>query len=281
MFSESNILLFLFCLLPVALYSVFIFLFSPTLSIKFKTAFIYLYTGLLSVTLLQFIFFIFPHLHDKLFVNVEGGFELNGDMFQIYTPTLGTLLMFAFVQVALMEEISKWIAFKCAGYMRGTRKKNLDHPYAIMFYSALVSAAFSIVENIQYAQRAAYGDFGATTPENVLAIRAITSVIVHMACGLFMGYYIALAKNSSTVKRVFYNIIGIGAATFMHGLYDFNWFKPNTENDYYEIFKDFPVHISSAIIILFCIVIAFFMAWNLKSMKRGQVEKPKEEVTQK
>lgn len=280
MFSDSNILLFLLCLLPVALYSTFIFLFSPSLSIKFKTAFIYLYTGLLSVTLLQFIFFIFPHLHDKMFVNSEGGFELNGNVFEIYTPTLGTLLMFAFVQVALMEEMSKWIALKCAGYMRGNHKRSLDHPYAIMFYSALISAAFSIVENIQYAQRAAYGEFGPTTPENVLAIRAVTSVIVHMACGLFMGYYIALAKNSNTIKKVLYNILGIGAATFMHGLYDFNWFKPNTENDYYEILPNFPVHISSAIIILFSIVIAFFMAWNLKAMKRGNSKKPKETITQ-
>ena len=136
----------------------------------------------------------------------------------------------------------------------------------------LTAAAFSIVENIQYAQRAAYGEFGNITAESVLITRAVTSVIVHMACGLFMGYYISRAKGASLIKRILFNILGISAATFIHGIYDMNWMKPGTENDYYEIFKGFPIHISSAIIIGFSLIIAFFMSWHLKYIAHEREE---------
>lgn len=272
MFSDSNIILFLLCLLPVIIYSIAIFINSPTLSIRLKTSFTYLYTGLLSVTILQFIFFIFPHLHDTFFKVYIGNFDLTTGHFEIYQPTFATLLMFAFIQVGLMEELSKWIAFKCADYMRGKRRKNLDHPYAIMFYSALISAAFSIAENVQYAQRAMFGEFGNISPQNLLITRAVSSVIVHMACGLFMGYYIARSKGATKIKKIVFNFLGILSATFIHGIYDLNWMKPGTENDYYNIFGLFPIHISSTIIIGFTLVIAFFMSWHLKHINNEELK---------
>ena len=271
MFRDSNIILFLLCLLPVILYSLTIFSNSPTLSIRLKTSFTYLYTGLLSVTLLQFVYFIFPHIHDTFFKSYVGNFDLREGHFEVFQPTFASLLMFAFIQVALMEELSKWIAFKCTDYMRGKRRKNLDHPYAIMFYSSLTAAAFSIVENVQYAQRAIVGEFGDITAESVLTTRAVTSVIVHMICGLFMGYYIARSKGATPLKKVFFNILGICAATFIHGIYDMNWMKPGTEKDYYDILG-FPIHISSAIIIAFSITIAFFMSWHLKYVAHDEVK---------
>lgn len=268
MFQSSNIILFLLCIIPIVFYSIAVFANSPSFSIRFKTSFTYLYTGLLSVTLLQFLYFIFPHIHDTFFkINIEN-FQIKDINFEIYQPTLSSLLLFAFIQVALMEELSKWIAFKCTDYMRGKRRKNLDHPYAIMFYSALTSAAFAIVENIQYAQRAMSGEFGQITAKDLLVTRAVTSVIVHMACGLFMGYYIAIGKGASKTKIIFYNIIGISAATFIHGIYDFSWMRPNTELDFYMLFNEFKIHIPSTIIILFSLSIAFFMSWKLKLTKK-------------
>lgn len=264
MFNDSNIILFLLCLLPVLFYSAAIFSASPTFSIRFKTSFTYLYTGLLSVTLLQFIFFIFPHIHDTFFAQYKGNFDLTIGHYEIYQPTMASLLMFAFIQVALMEELSKWISFKCTDYMRGKRRKNLDHPYAIMFYSSLISAAFSIVENVQYAQKAMIGEFGNLTPESVLTIRAVTSVIIHMACGLFMGYYIARSKGTTKIKKVLFNIIGILAATFMHGIYDFAWMAPNPEKNYHVFFNILSMHVPSLITISFSTIICFFMLWHLK-----------------
>ncbi len=162
-----------------------------------------------------------------------------------------------------MEEMSKWIAFKCTNYIRGKRRNNLDHPYAIMFYSALISAGFSIVENIQYAQRAIFGEFGELSAESVLTTRAITSVIIHMVCGLFMGYYIARGKYETPIKKVLYNILGISAAIFIHGTYDFAWMVPNVQKDYHMFFNVL-IHVPSTIIIMFSIIIAFFMTWHLK-----------------
>lgn len=273
MFEDNNLILFLMCIIPIVFYSIIIFANSPTLSIRFKTSLTYLYIGLLSVTLLQFFHFIFPHLHDTFFKISLGDFTLKDKYFEVYQKTLGSLLLFAFVQVALMEELSKWMAFKCVDYMRGKRRKNLDHPYAIMFYSALVSAAFAIAENIQYAQRAMVGEFGeGVTAENVLIVRAVSSVLIHMTCGLFMGYYIALAKNTSVVRKTLYNIIGISAAAFMHGVYDFNWMKPDTNKDYYNLFGSFPIHVSSTIIIGFALIISLMMSYNLKHIKYSEIK---------
>lgn len=271
MFSDNNLILLLLCLLPVVLYSFFIFANSPPFSIKLKTSFIYLYTGLLSVTLLQFIHFLFPHIHDMFLQIYVGGLTIQNESFEIYKPTVGTLILFAFFQVAFMEELSKWIALKCVDYMRGKRKKNLDHPYAIMFYACLIGAAFSIVENIQYAQRAMSGEFGPVTPENVLTVRAITSVVVHMACGLFMGYYIALSKGASKVKTYIYNILGICAASFMHGIYDYNLMKENTEADYMNIFG-IDMHKASTIIIIFSLIACYLMSAHLKKLNKNKEE---------
>jgi len=274
MFEDNNIILFLMCIIPIVFYSIIIFANSPSFSIRLKASLNYLFIGLLSVTFLQFIHFIFPHLHDTFFKINLGDFTLKDKYFEVYQKTFNSLLLYAFVQVALMEEISKWIAFKCVDFMRGKRRKNLDHPYAIMFYCALVSAAFAISENIQYAQRTMMGEFGEnTTPENVLIIRAVTSVIIHMSCGLFMGYYIALSKGVGLIIKFLYNIIGISAATFVHGTYDLNWMKPGTEKDYYNLFVDFPIHVSSVIIISFSLIVAFIISQNLKHIKHSEITK--------
>lgn len=272
MFRDSNILLFLMCIFPVVLYSLIIFANSPSFSIRLKASFTYLYIGLLSITLLQFIFFIFPHIQDKLFTIEESSLEIMGEQFKIVTDTLNGLFIFAFIQIGLVEELSKWLALKCVDYFRGKRRKSLDHPYAIMFYSSLVAAAFSIVENIQYAQRVIYGEFGAVDAQDILTVRAVTSVIIHMICGLFMGYYIALGKGKSKVKKILYNIIGIGAAAITHGIYDFNLMKPNSDNDYYNVFGFFTIHISSFVIILFSTIIAFIMSYNLKNLHENKIK---------
>ncbi len=259
MFNDNNLILFLLCIIPVVFYSFFIFYNSPSFSIRLKASFTYLYTGLLSVTLLQFIHFIFPHLHD-MFFQMD---MVPGQGIDALQPTVGSLVLFAFIQVALFEEVSKWLAFKFSNYMRGRRRKNLDHPYATMFYSSLVAAAFSIVENIQYAQRAMSGEFGIIEPSDVLTIRAVTSVIVHMACGLFMGYYIGLAKSSGKAKKYIYNFIGIIYATVIHGIYDFNLMRKNTPEDFFYIFNT-EIHIPSVVIICFSLISCYLMSCQLK-----------------
>lgn len=264
MFSDNNLILFLLCIIPVVFYSFFIFANSPSFSIRLKASWTYLYTGLLSVTLLQFVHFIFPHLHDMFLQINVGKFTLQNQSFEMLQPTFGSLVLFAFIQVALFEELSKWVAFKCVNYMRGRRRKNLDHPYATMFYSSLVAAAFSIVENIQYAQRAMSGEFGIVEPSDVLTIRAVTSVVVHMACGLFMGYYMGLAKGVSKTKKYIYNFIGIMYATFAHGIYDFNLMRQNTPNDFLYIFNT-EVHIPSLVIICFSLISCYLMSCHLKN----------------
>lgn len=267
MFSDNNLILFLLCIIPVVFYSFFIFANSPSFSIRLKASFTYLYTGLLSVTLLQFAHFIFPHLHDMFLQINAGTFTLENESFEMLQPTVSSIILFAFIQVALIEELSKWTAFKCVNYMRGRRRKNLDHPYATMFYASLVAAAFSIVENIQYAQRAMSGEFGPVEPSSVLTIRALTSVVIHMACGLFIGYYMGLAKGCSKTKAAIYNFIGIMYATFIHGIYDYNLMRTSTPEDFFYIFNT-EIHIPSLVTICFSLVSCFLMSCHLKNKNK-------------
>lgn len=234
---------------------------SPTLSIRFKTTFTYFYIGLLSITILQAIHFIFPHIGELLFKKSESSLYTN----ELSKPAFNALVFYAFIQIGLMEELSKWIAIKAVDYMRGKRRKNLDHPYATMFYCSIVGASFAVLENIQYVKRAMIGEFGLIQPFDMLVTRGVSSVIIHMCCGLFIGYYLALSKGYGIFKRALYNLIGIAAASFAHGLYDLEWLIPNSQTNYYNLFGYIPIHISSTLIIIFSLIMAFLMSWNLKN----------------
>lgn len=271
MFKDSNLVLFLLCLIPAVFYALTIFLHSPPFSIRLKSSFVYLYTGLLSVTILKIFFFLFPHIHDPFFLEQIGAFKIEEKEFKVMAPTILTVLTYAFVQVAFMEELSKWLAFKCSGYMRGITRKNLDHPYSTMFYCALTAAGFAILENTQYASQALAGEFGPSyTAENLLILRGMTSVVTHMICGLFMGYFISLGKGLSKLKQIGYNILGILSAVTIHGLYDFSIFWKELSKFSVEI-KGITLHIPSIIIIACSLPIALLMSNHLKRRK-AQIE---------
>lgn len=275
MFRDNNLLLFLFCILPIIIYSLLMFFNSPTLSIRLKTTFTYFYIGLLSITILQAIHFIFPHIGDLFFKSDNQQINANGFPFQVSQPTFNTLVFYTFIQIGLMEELSKWISIKAVDYMRGKRRKNLDHPYAIMFYCSIVGASFAVLENIQYVKRAMIGEFGPIQPFDMLVTRGISSVIIHMCCGLFIGYYLALSKGFGRFKRILYNLIGIAAASFAHGLYDLAWLSPDSQNKYYNLFSTIPVHISSTLVIFFSLVMALLMSWHLKFIEKDKISKLK------
>jgi len=131
-----------------------------------------------------------------------------------------------FFEVALLEELTKFLAFQWVTSQRKSRKYDL--PIATMFYCMLASAGFAIVENIHYLM--GYG-------EDVLLIRAVTAVMIHVICGLIMGYFIAKAKFiTSEYNKKQYNLnpvkaktkkmalmaAGIAAPMMLHGFYNYS-----------------------------------------------------------
>jgi RsiW-degrading membrane proteinase PrsW (M82 family) len=215
--------LILLSFLPGFIYLILMFLTTPYKSWKFSRAMVYFLAGCISTPFLLLIHQAFPFL--KL-------------IYLIPETALTQVLIMAFIQVALIEELSKYVLYLF--FRSNILKANVNqHPLATMIYAGSVSLGFAFIENIMY---------GFNSGIDVLPWRAFTSVIIHMTCGMMMGYFISLSyhkfklktnptndilgvsifdvilKKKPTFRKVFYAVVGISMAVFFHGLYDFNLF---------------------------------------------------------
>lgn len=133
--------------------------------------------------------------------------ELRNEKF-VYT------FLYAFIGVALIEELFKWIMVYFVGY----KNKKFDELYDIIVYSVFVSLGFACIENI--ISLLTYN-----SELSVALIRAISAVPGHACDAIFMGYYLCLAKHfhiRKDKKREKNNIyLSIMVPTLLHGIYDF------------------------------------------------------------
>jgi len=208
-----------FSLLPALLYSFIIYLTVPYKTINLRDALPYIVVGFMSVGLLQYFWVAYPDWHN-LAKNWMG--EVNLNPFKYFHA-------YYFVQVALIEEISKLAVFLL--YERYRRRTNEvhDHPVSTMLFMGMVSLGFAVIENIQYGSNS-------IDPMDTLWWRSITAVVGHMVFGLFMGYWISLGRMGARfhdrslldiiinkrkkLRNIFYTVVGLGAATILHGIYD-------------------------------------------------------------
>lgn len=209
--------------LPALIYMGILFVTTPYKSWNFGRAMAYLLAGVISVPFLIVIHNMFPFW---------GGIHEMG-----FTAISQTLLL-AFIEVALFEEAMKYSLFWF--FRKWVLKVKLtQHPIAIMVYAGAVSLGFAFIENIEYGifQEIRYG-----MGINTVWWRTVSSVIIHMTCGMMMGYFISLSKykykiktnpmgtsifdivmkNKPLFRKIFFTSMGILVATFFHGLYDFN-----------------------------------------------------------
>lgn len=150
-----------------------------------------------------------------------------------YEPSLTTFFYEAFVQVAFVEELLKFGMYYLVYKFLSAKDKN--NSFSILFNTMLVGTGFAMIENIIYTFR-----FQENVPDTIL-LRTFSAVLIHMACGIIMGYFIALGNKSVNYskgisefdiwmkrnpkhKRTVYTIFGILFAILAHGLYDFNIF---------------------------------------------------------
>lgn len=121
--------------------------------------------------------------------------------------TISYFSLFAFVVVALGEELCKFIILRFYAYPH----KDFDEPFDGITYSVMVSMGFATLENIEYVFK-----FGYATG----VIRMFLSVPAHAAFGVLMGYEMGLAKfNRGNAWK--YLLKGLLLATFFHGIFDF------------------------------------------------------------
>lgn len=211
-----NILLLSF--LPALIYILIIFFTVPYKKISLGTSFMYLFVGFLSVGFLRYFWLAVPEWHD-IGLTLSGE---NPDPFVYYHN-------YFFIQVGFAEELSKLAVFLVIDRYRRSTMEVKDHPLATMFYMAMVSLGFAVIENVQYG-------IYSPNPEVTLYWRSFTAVIAHMVFGLFMGYWIALGRlgarlydrslfdilviKQKRVRNTIFTLIGLVAASMVHGIYN-------------------------------------------------------------
>lgn len=122
------------------------------------------------------------------------------------------LIFQAFIAVALIEEWSKWIVL----YKMSFNNYEYDETYDMIVYAVFVSLGFAFLENLLYV----YSSGVATG-----FLRGILSIPGHAFFGVFMGYYLNLAKMSSIKQdeesKNKYLLYSIVIPVLLHGVYDY------------------------------------------------------------
>lgn len=211
---ENNILSMVMAVLPVLLYSFLVYYIVPEGFLSQRRAKMYIVVGMLAPSLVYAFNYIFPNWHTQI----------------DSTNPLVTFGYQSFFQVALIEETTKFLAFWWLFSQRKNAKYDL--PIAVMYYSMMSSAGFAILENITYLFD--YGD-------EVLFIRAISAILVHLLCGIVLGYFLQFAisfrkvlceksttreRNKLLFHKIKFIVLGILASSTFHAIYDFNLFLP-------------------------------------------------------
>lgn len=214
----SFITIVILSFLPAIIYSGLIYISLPYKIIDIKKSGYYLVGGFISVGVFLMINQLFPWLGNS-----------HNELFNPLLEPLAHLHYKFFIVVALLEEVSKLIAFLILERNNRTTDNTKPNPLATMFYVSMVSLGFAILENIKYAT-------GSSDPGYVIALRSVTAVVGHLVFGLFMGYWISFGrlktrlKNRSIIDLLLYKdsklkakvfmFVGLISATILHGIYD-------------------------------------------------------------
>ena len=85
------------------------------------------------------------------------------------------------ISVALLQEFSKWVLV----YILGYNNKEYDEPYDMIVYALFLSLGFAFIENLIYGY-----DGGVY----ISLFKVFGDVILQACMGIFIGYFISLAK---------------------------------------------------------------------------------------
>ena len=124
--------------------------------------------------------------------------------------------VYMFCGVALVEEGMKYFFLK--KYLFD--KPEFNEPLDGIVYGVMVSLGFATIENLLYVY-IYYPD----QQISVAAQRMISAIPLHASCGIIMGYYVGLAKFSSS-SRIFL-LKGVFFATLLHAIYNYFIFSVN------------------------------------------------------
>ena len=118
------------------------------------------------------------------------------------------------IAIAAIEEITKWLI----NYFITWNNKNFNYMYDSIVYSTFVSLGFATLENILYG--IVYNTDGILP----IVMRGLMSVPSHAVFGVFMGYYLGIAKNAVACGKIKqshkYRILSIVVPICLHFIYN-------------------------------------------------------------
>lgn len=145
-----------------------------------------------------------------------------GDILELIVPLFAEdsstynsieLIIYVFINIALVEEFSKWIM----AYNIGYKSEEFDEIYDSIVYAVFVSLGFACFENLLYVF--------ANQSVGISILRGILSVPGHACYGLYMGYFLSLSKLFSKRGRPDlenrYLALSLIVPTILHGIYDY------------------------------------------------------------
>ncbi len=112
----------------------------------------------------------------------------------------------SFLIIGFIEEFVKYFVLD----RYSTRQKSFDEPFDGIVYSVFISMGFATLENIFYVMQGGL---------NVAIMRMFTAIPAHATFAVLMGHFYGLAAMRSYPKS--YKLIGLAAAIFFHGSYDY------------------------------------------------------------
>lgn len=129
--------------------------------------------------------------------------------------------------IAFVEELAKWLVLMIFVW----NNKNFNYRYDGVVYAVTSSLGFAALENVLYIIN--YGT-------GISVGRAIFSIPGHASFGVFMGAYLAMAKNARVngnyFLRHFFLLLSIAVPTVIHGCYDFLLSEPINDEGFGWIF---------------------------------------------
>ena len=125
---------------------------------------------------------------------------------------IGSLLYFAFVRTAFVEEFLKLGVLLLIPF----NSKEFNEPMDGIVYAVMIGMGFAVTENIIYCLPS--NDF------TLALFRDFTAVPAHFVFGVILGYYVGLAKFNSQ-KKIKYISLGLFFSILVHGLYDIFLFQ--------------------------------------------------------
>ena len=133
--------------------------------------------------------------------------------------------MVKILMLALVEEYSKLIVL----YLFLSRNSNFDDVYDGFVYSSLIALSFAALETLIYV----FNEPNIESMKSLAVLRGITTVPLHLICGISMGYFMGKEKFSwGTKHRIFSLIMCLIFPAFLHFIYNFT--LSNIVNKYFE-----------------------------------------------